>query len=99
MSKLVYNTSILTNWSHPMKLKLAAISIAIILSGCASTKTEGEGPVKTQKLSTSFAGEKIKIETNCLGISHGKVIAKLFQLNQPQPQHLLVILQTIVKQH
>jgi hypothetical protein len=48
-----------------MKLKLATIAIAIILAGCASTKTEGEGPVKTQKLSTSFAGEKIKIETSC----------------------------------
>jgi len=48
-----------------MKLKLATIAIAIALSGCASTKTEGEGPVKSQKLSTSFAGEKIKIETNC----------------------------------
>jgi len=48
-----------------MKLKLAAIAIAIVLTGCASTKSEGEGPVKTQKLSTSFAGEKIKIETSC----------------------------------
>jgi hypothetical protein len=48
-----------------MKLKLAAISIAIILAGCASSKSEGEGPVKTQKLSTSFAGEKIKLETSC----------------------------------
>lgn len=48
-----------------MKLKLAAIAIAIALTGCASTKNEGDGPVKTQKLSTSFAGEKIKIETNC----------------------------------
>jgi hypothetical protein len=48
-----------------MKLKLAAIAIAIVLTGCASTKTEGEGPVKNQKLATSFVGEKIKIETNC----------------------------------
>jgi len=48
-----------------MKLKLAAIAIAIALIGCASTKSEGEGAVKTQKLSTSFVGEKIKIETNC----------------------------------
>jgi hypothetical protein len=48
-----------------MKLKLATIAIAIILAGCASTKNEGEGPVKTQKLSTSFASEKIKIETSC----------------------------------
>jgi hypothetical protein len=48
-----------------MKLKLATIAIAIILAGCASTKSEGEGPVKTQKLSTSFASEKIKIETSC----------------------------------
>ena len=49
-----------------MKLKLAAIAIAIALTGCASTKTsEGEGPVKSQKLSTSFVGEKIKLETSC----------------------------------
>lgn len=65
LSNLVYNTSILTNWSYPMKLKLAVVAIAIALAGCASTKSEGEGPIKTQKLSTSFAGEKIKIETNC----------------------------------
>ena len=49
-----------------MKLKLATIAMAIILTGCGTTKTaEGEGPVKSQKLSTSFAGEKIKIETSC----------------------------------
>ena len=48
-----------------MKLKLAAIAIAIALTGCASTKNEGEGPVKKQKLATSFASEKIKIETSC----------------------------------
>ena len=48
-----------------MKLKVATIAIAIALTGCASTKNEGDGPVKTQKLSTSFAGEKIKIETSC----------------------------------
>jgi hypothetical protein len=47
-----------------MKLKIAALAIAIVIAGCSSTK-EGEGPVKSQKLSTSFAGEKIKIETNC----------------------------------
>lgn len=47
-------------------MKLAAITIAIVLTGCASTKSgEGEGPIKTQKLSTSFATEKIKIETSC----------------------------------
>ena len=47
-----------------MKLKLVSIAIVLALVGCASNKTaEGEGPVKTQKLSTSFAGEKIKIET------------------------------------
>jgi hypothetical protein len=49
-----------------MKLKLATIAMAIVLTGCGTTKTaEGEGPVKSQKLSTSFAGEKIKIETSC----------------------------------
>jgi hypothetical protein len=50
-----------------MKLKLAAITIAIVLAGCASNKpNEGEGLIKTQKLSTSFATEKIKIETKCV---------------------------------
>ena len=49
-----------------MKLKIVSIAIVLALVGCASNKTaEGEGPVKTQKLSTSFAGEKIKIETSC----------------------------------
>lgn len=48
-----------------MKLKLATIGIVLALAGCASTKNEGEGSVRTQKLSTSFVGEKIKIETNC----------------------------------
>jgi len=48
-----------------MKFKLAAIAIAIAFTGCASTKNEGDGPIKSQKLSTSFVGEKIKIETNC----------------------------------
>lgn len=49
-----------------VKLKLVSIAIVLALVGCASNKTaEGEGPVKTQKLSTSFAGEKIKIETSC----------------------------------
>lgn len=49
-----------------VKLKIVSIAIVLALVGCASNKTaEGEGPVKTQKLSTSFAGEKIKIETSC----------------------------------
>ena len=49
-----------------VKLKLVSIAVILALAGCASTKSgEGEGPVKTQKLSTSFAGEKIKIETTC----------------------------------
>ena len=56
-----------------MKMKLAAISIAIVLTGCASNKpAEGEGPIKTQKLSTSFSGEKIKIETTCTWYKFGK---------------------------
>ena len=59
-----------------MKLKLAAIAIAIAVTGCASTKNEGDGPVKTQKLATSFVGEKIKIETN------KTLITKLFFIEQ-----------------
>ena len=48
-----------------MKFKLIAIAITIIFAGCASTKNPEVEPVKSQKLSTSFVGEKIKIETNC----------------------------------
>lgn len=48
-----------------MKLKLTMMAVVLAVAGCASTKNEGEGAVKTQKLSTSFAGESIKIETDC----------------------------------
>jgi hypothetical protein len=65
-----------------MKLKLSAVAIVVLLSACSSTKsvdgTNGSGPITSQKLSTSFVSEKIKVETKCewfgLG-SNCKIIA------------------------
>jgi hypothetical protein len=59
-----------------MKLKLSALVIALSLTACSSMKT-GNGtntntPIANQKLSTSFVGEKIKIETKCAWFSFGK---------------------------
>lgn len=52
-----------------MKLKLSAVAIVILLSACSSIKTvdgaNSTGPIASQKLSTSFISEKIKIETKC----------------------------------
>ena len=51
-----------------MKRQLfALVTLTAILSGCAST-TKGEGefePIRSQKLSTSFKQNSIKIETDC----------------------------------
>jgi len=65
-----------------MKLKLSVAAIVVLLSACSSTKsvdgTNGSGPITSQKLSTSFVSEKIKVETKCewfgLG-SNCKIIA------------------------
>lgn len=47
------------------KQVLSILATAVLITGCGTMKSEGEGPVKTQKLSTSFTREKIKIETSC----------------------------------
>lgn len=50
-----------------MKSKLfLAVVVGAVLTGCSSTKlTEGEGPIRSQKLATSFTQEGITIETDC----------------------------------
>lgn len=50
-----------------MKHTLTAIAVVAVLAGCSSTKpvTNGDEPIRNQKLSTSFVAEGIKIETNC----------------------------------
>jgi hypothetical protein len=52
-----------------MKLKLTAVSIVILLSACSTTKSvdgaNSSGPITSQKLSTSFVSERIKVETKC----------------------------------
>ena len=52
-----------------MKLKLSAVAIVVLLSACSTTKSvdgaNSSGPITSQKLSTSFVSEKIKIETKC----------------------------------
>lgn len=58
-----------------MKLKLSALVIALSLTACSSMKT-GNGtntntPIANQKLSTSFVGERIKLETKCAWFSFG----------------------------
>jgi hypothetical protein len=50
-----------------MKFNLIAIATIIVLSGCATSK-RGEGeiePIRSQKLSTSFKQDTIRIETDC----------------------------------
>ena len=58
----MYTLSILTNREIVMKLIIVAAAV-LALVGCASTKTEE--PIRSQKLSTSFKGDTIKIETDC----------------------------------
>jgi hypothetical protein len=52
-----------------MKLKLSLVAIVVLLSACSSTKTvdgaNSLGPIASQKLSTSFVSEKVKIESKC----------------------------------
>lgn len=52
-----------------MKLKLSALVIALSLTACSSMKTSNgtntNAPIANQKLSTSFVGERIKVETKC----------------------------------
>lgn len=58
-----------------MKLKLSALVIALSLAACSSTKPSNGSntntPIANQKLSTSFVGERIKIETKCSLASFG----------------------------
>ena len=58
-----------------MKLKLSALVIALSLTACSSMKTSNvtntSAPIANQKLSTSFVGEKIKLETKCSWFSFG----------------------------
>jgi hypothetical protein len=65
-----------------MKLKLSAVAIVILLSACSSTKpvngSNSSDPITSQKLSTSFVSEKIKIETKCSWMGMGsdcKIVA------------------------
>jgi len=59
-----------------MKLKLSALVIALSLTACSSMKTSNgtntNTPIANQKLSTSFVGEKVKIETKCSWSLFGK---------------------------
>lgn len=59
-----------------MKLKLSAVAIVVLLSACSTTKTvdgaNSNGPITSQKLSTSFVSEKIKVETKCDWFGLGK---------------------------
>jgi len=52
-----------------MKLKLSAVAIVVLLSACSSMKSvdgaNSSGPITSQKLSTNFVSEKIKVETKC----------------------------------
>jgi hypothetical protein len=54
-----------------MKFKVAALTLALVLAGCSSTKPSYEvepGPVtaiNAQKLATSFKRQGIKLEWNC----------------------------------
>jgi hypothetical protein len=51
-----------------MKLKLVAVTSAFILSACGLTKspvTNTDDPIRSQRLSTSFVADGVKIETDC----------------------------------
>lgn len=62
-----------------MKKSLACLSVAVMLTACGSMNgTNGSGPISSQKLSTSFVSEGIKIETKCNWFGMGsdcKVVA------------------------
>ena len=46
--------------------KLFALTvIAVVISGCSTAVTNSNEQIRNQKLSTSFVGEGIRIETNC----------------------------------
>ena len=46
--------------------KLFALTvIAVAITGCSTAVTNSNEQIRNQKLSTSFVGEGIRIETNC----------------------------------
>lgn len=50
-----------------MKLHLSAIAITLMLTACGTTKTTNDSePIRSQKLSTSFKEDTIRIETDCV---------------------------------
>ena len=58
---------IVTNWGFFMKLAVIAVAASLALVGCSTTK-RGENEldsIKSQKLSTSFKEDTIRIETDC----------------------------------
>lgn len=62
------------------KLFLAAV-VGMSLVGCSSVKlTENEGPIRSQKLSTSFVQEGIKIETDCAWYQFGKTDCEIIAI-------------------
>jgi len=49
-----------------MKYTLTALAVVTALVGCSSKPvTNGDDPIRNQKLSTSFVSEGVKIETSC----------------------------------
>jgi hypothetical protein len=56
-----------------MKKTLTVLAITAVLAGCSTTKSVNpDEPIRNQKLSTSFVGEGIKIETDCAWYKFGK---------------------------
>lgn len=53
-----------------MKRLLAILAVALVVTACSSTKSND--PIASQKLSTSFVSENIKIETKCDWFGMGK---------------------------
>lgn len=50
-----------------MKLGISAIAITLMLTACGTTKTSNDSePIRSQKLSTSFKEDTIRIETDCV---------------------------------
>lgn len=49
-----------------MKRTFIALAVVTILSACSTTNSvNSSAPIREQKLSTNFTGEKVKIETKC----------------------------------
>ena len=67
-----------------MKLKLSLLVIALSMTACSSMKsssgTNTNTPLVSQKLSSSFVNEKIKIETKCTWTLLGKEECSLYSI-------------------